>query len=677
MITGSKLAAPEGFRGLPKDNEYFFLASDGMANRVRLVFFDDEGTTARLITLSRPEFEYALINGDLVETGRESAPPWLREINGVSIDHLEQTRVRPKESYDQKVNKRYLAIAELVVRAEEILASDNPEAVINAHAKDQSPVQNAARLRLWFFTYLVFGRTKWSLMPKLRSIGTGEREQSKDGKVLGRPPIDGRKCRFPATVEMKASILEGFTKYNDSNKTDIEIYGEVVIRQFGCRTMKNAKGNVQFYHPEGKPFPTWGQYNYWLGIMLGGKSYNKARRGPSGARAKAGFIGSFSDELLNVNQLVEFDGYYPKEKISGMLEGAASDAGCIVRGVCPLSSEVVALGFSEHKENMEGYRMALFCAAVGGVKYASLFGLTIKEDEWPSIGLPQNVVFDRGPGSTMGVPVRSEAVPREEMMDWLSRIELTPTHSGQSKASVESSHPRTKSNNDQPTHFHSALNFVELCKRHILQVVYENKKSNAADKMIDDMKRVGFKPSPNNIFRYYDSVGRNSATNVSFEYAVRKFLTPHPALIKRGGVYFYGRKYNSPKLIETQVFDRIATNGQIRVTAYVMVMCVRHIWMELEGILYELDFVRPASVHPDSVDISLSDLQTLDANLIRGGAQQREEQAALTQERNNRFFEATGKSWGSGTRKLGRPAKGDAAERDNADYKRTMGKGHD
>jgi hypothetical protein len=677
MITGSKLSAPEGFRGLPKDVGYYFLASDGRANRARLVLFDEKGSSAQLITLSRPEFEYALINGDLIEGDAESTPPWLQSISGISVVHLEQRRVRPKESYDVKVNKRYLAIAELVVRAEEILASDNPEAIINAHAKDQTPVQNAGRLRVWFFTYLVFGRTKWSLMPNLSSIGKGTREQSVNGKVLGRPPKGGRNVAFPATTEMKSSILEGFIKYNDKSKTDSDIYGKILVRQFGCLTRKTSTGDVQFYHPEGKPFPTWGQYHYWLGIVISGSSYRKARKGPSGARAKAGFVGSFSDALINVNQLVEFDGYNPKDKISGVLEGAAVDAGCIVRGVCPLSGAVVALGFSENKENMEAYRMALFCTAVGGVKYASLFGLTISEEEWPAIGLPQNVVFDRGPGSTMDVPVRSAATPRDEVMSWLSRIELTPTHSGQSKASVESSHPRTKSNNDQPTHFHSSLNFVELCKRHILQVIYENKMSSASDRMIEEMKSIGFKPSPTNIFSYYDGVGRNSATKVAFEYAVREFLTPHPALIKRGGVFFYGRKYNSSKLVETGVFDRIANSGQIRVTAYVMVMCVRHIWVEIEGVLYELDFVRPASVHPDSVDISLSDLRTLDANLISSRTHQRDEQAALIQERNSRFTQATGKSWDSGVRKPGRPAKGGAAERDDADYKRLTGKGHD
>jgi hypothetical protein len=51
---------------------------------------------------------------------------------------------------DAKVNSRFLAISELVARAPEILASDDPEATLNAHAKSDAPVkcQKAALLVL-------------------------------------------------------------------------------------------------------------------------------------------------------------------------------------------------------------------------------------------------------------------------------------------------------------------------------------------------------------------------------------------------------------------------------------------------------------------------------------------------------------------------------------------------
>ena len=677
MIVGSKLTAPEGFRGMARDVEYYFLVSNGTINRVRLVFFDVQGSNAHLLTLSRLEFESALINGDLVENGVDAYPPWLESIKGISISYLEQRRVNPKESYDQKVNARFLAIAELVEHAGEILVADKPEAIINACAKNQSPSQNAARLKFWFFSYLVFGRNKWALMPRLASIGTYQRDQRPGDKVLGRPSGAGRRARFPATAEMKLSVLEGFIAHNDKRKTIPDIFGDVLSHQFGCLTRVDKNGVIQFYHPEGKPFPTITQFKHWVAMQTEAGSLKKARKGVSGARAASGSKGSFSHYLMNVNQLVEFDGYNPKGKISGLLEGSAVDSFCVVRGVCALSGAVVAIGFSENKENMEAYRMALFSMAVGKVKYASLFGTTLTEDDWSCYGLPLNVIFDRGPGSTMGVSVRSDEMTCEKMRKWLSRLELTPTHSGQSKATVESSHPRTRADNDQPTYFHSSLNYVQMCKRHIYQVVLDNRTSDATSRMIPDMLEVGFTPSPANIHRYYSDIARDSGTVMLFEDAVREFLTPHQATIKKGGVYFLSRRYNSTELVATNVFDGVATAGQIKVTAYVMVMCVRHIWIELNGVLYELDFIKPASVHPGSVDISLSDLQELDALRLQISAQHKEEQSAIAQDVKSRFLQEAGMSWDGGLRKPGRPAKDATVQRDTADFKRMMGKGHD
>ncbi|GAO91529.1 hypothetical protein PSA5_02450 [Pseudomonas syringae pv. actinidiae] len=104
------------------------------------------------------------------------------------------------------------------------------------------------------------------------------------------------------------------------------------------------------------------------------------------------------------------------------------------------SGAVVALGFARGHETMEAYRMALFCMAIGKEKFAELFGGTLKAGDWSSVGLSKAFVFDRGPAAAMNC---------EDAIDWLSRLELTPTHSGQSKASVESSHPREKQSGDQ------------------------------------------------------------------------------------------------------------------------------------------------------------------------------------------------------------------------------------
>ncbi|KMT56571.1 hypothetical protein [Pseudomonas fildesensis] len=662
MMTGSRLSAPEGCGELVNGVAYHFLISDGGSNRVRLVEFDERGTRATLVTMSRLRFEAALEAGELVEMDVQAHPPWLDEAAGIENSWRESRRVNPKERYEDKVNRRLLAIAELVPRSAEILASDNPEAIINAHAKNYEPKQHPGRLRLWFFSYLVFGKSKWALLPSLHRIGTWDRS-NKIVKKLGRPPRFGKNSGFPITPEMKEKILKGFLEFKRAHKTQDDIYGAALRKTFGCQVREGMRGR-EFFHPEGKSFPSPFQFWDWVKKQTDPASLARDLKGPSSARARSGDKGSFSAQLCNLNQLVEYDGFYPSEKISGIIEGAALDAFCVVRAVCVVSGAIVGIGFAKGRESMEAYRMALFSAAVDKVKYCELFGVTITPDQWPSVGLSSRLVFDRGPAAHM------EA---EEAIEWLSRLELTPVHSGQSKATVESSHPRDKQTNDQASYIHSGLNLVEMARREVRRTIKDNETSDAKSHMTEEMWLQEFAPTPLNVWKYLDERGRNSGSLMPFEQAVREFLIPLPATIRNDGVYFYGRKYNSRSLIDTGVFDRIARNGVIRVKAYSITMCVRHIWIEIEGELFELSFVYTASTKPGSADISLEDLQVINEARLRAQAIRRHEKVAIEQQHKTTFEEETGKDWDAGVKKLGRPSKDSIAQRDLEDQKRLMG----
>lgn len=667
MMTGSRIIAPEGFLSLSKGVTYYFLSSNGNRNRVRLVMFSDDGKelSTHLITLSRIEFEDALENGWVLEDGPgEKFPPWLAPIEGVSVTHLEGRRQSVKESYDQKVNRRFVAISDLVARRDEILAGDNPDAFINVHAKGQRPQQNAARVRLWFYTYITFGHNKWALMPPLHRLGGWNREDPSRVRKLGRPSPKGKRHGYPSDASMKRKILTGFLKFKSAHKTKNDIYNDVVTREFGC-VVAEGENHKEYVHPDGKPFPTFNQFKYWIGELISPKALKRALKGQHKARAISGSEGSFAEKLINVNQSVEFDGYNISEKLTGLTERSAVDSFCVVRAVCGLSGAVLGVGFSEGRENMDAYKMALFCMAIGKVKFCELFGIEIKPGEWPSEGLSGGIVFDRGPGA---------GYDGEPSITWLKAFELTPVFSGQSKATVESSHPRNKKSLDQPTHFHSKLNFVEMAKREIFRVISDNHTSDAGRRMDEEMYLAGIKPTPFDIYNYWSCRGRDSSIGMQFDTAVKTFLKNCPAKIRKDAVYFYGRKYRSQSLVATGVFDKVAMKGVIETSVFVLTMCVRHIWIEVNGVLYELDFVRTASTHAGAEDISLRDLQEIDQARRKAAAALRDERPAVQQDFKDRFKRNTGEDWDSGERKLGRPAKGGAAQRDVADYDRFRGK---
>ncbi|MCY1407447.1 hypothetical protein D9M71_227480 [compost metagenome] len=211
-------------------------------------------------------------------------------------------------------------------------------------------------------------------------------------------------------------------------------------------------------------------------------------------------------------------------------------------------------------------------------------------------------------------------------------------------------------------------------RREILQVLRDNHTSDASRRMTEEMVLAGIKPTPHGIWSYLDSRGRNSSIGMPFDEAVRTFLTQHPVTIQKDAVYFYGRKYRSQALINTGVFDRVARNGVIQASAFSLVMCVRHIWVEVEGLLYKLDFVRTASMSESNIDISLRDLKEIDEMRRAGAADLRYERPAIQQDFMDRFKKDTGEEWDGGQRKLGRPAKGGAALRDTADFNRFRGK---
>ncbi|BAP42472.1 transposase, TnsB-related protein [Pseudomonas sp. StFLB209] len=662
MMAGSRLTAPEGCGELVKGHDYYFLISDESCNRVRMVEFDEKGSSAKLLTMTRIRFEAALEDGEIVEIGSHDYPPWLEDSAGVETKWRESRRVSAKRSYEEMVDQRLMYIAELIPKRAEILASEDPELIINAHARATKKTQNTVRIRLWFFTYLVFGQTKWALMPRYEPCGKSPRKEE-NCKKMGRPSGKGKNHGYPVTSDMKVKILDGFLKHKRVDKTKDDIYGDSLRKTFGCRIREGSTGK-EFYHPTGDPFPSFTQFWNWVKKQTQPAALAIEMKGPSAARAKSGDIGTFAQMIGNLNQQLEFDGYYPSEKISGIIEGAPLDSFCVVRVACKLSGAIAALGFARGRESLEAYRMALFCLAIGKVKFCELFGISIELEEWPCEGLSSQMIFDRGPAVHMNV---------SDAKDWLARLEITPTHSGQSKATVESSHPRDKQLNDEAAYVHSGLNLVEMARREIRRAIKDNENSDASDRMDEDMWLAGFSPTPLNVWKYHDALGRNHGIRMPFDQAVRAFLTPMTTVIKQRGVYFLGRKYNSKELTNTGIFDRVGSGRSIKVEAYSMTMCVRHIWIEVEGKLYELNFVLSASTRVGSEDISLEDLQFINQSRLLAQAKRRNEKVAIDQHHYQEFEKDTGKSWHAGVRKLGRPKKSAETQRDLDDQRRLVG----
>lgn len=348
---------------------------------------------------------------------------------------------------------------------------------------------------------------------------------------------------------------------------------------------------------------------------------------------------------MNLYEDIECDGYYFVDKLTA-LDGVTPIPGfCVIRIVCSVSGAILGIGFAKGAESLEAYEMALFSMAIEKKDFFRLYGYLGKPEEWPCEGLSPSVITDRGPFASINV---------EKHSSWLNSFEVTQAYSGQSKATAESSHPRLKNIIQAPSYFQSSKNYVQMAKAEIAKALEDNHISDASGRMVEEMWDAGFTPTPHNIWVYMNDIGRTSARSIKLHQAVRLFLKQKDVVIRRDGVYLLEQNYYSEELASTGVFNRIVRNGVIQTKAYVMNMCVRYIWLELDGRIYELAArYSIRTVNEDSY-ISIYELEDRVPKISRSKAKLRNERPAISAYFHQQFEESTGIEWDAGQEKKGR-----------------------
>lgn len=648
MKIGTQLQVPRGYRGLQKNTDYYLLRSDPISEIVSLIMFSkiQRGHAAHLLTIPREDFEQGLINLEIIKSPvQRELPPWLSEFEGLNMDLLDLKREGSKKSYLEMVTDRYLIISVALSRRQEILASNNPNHLLNQISKELPGKQNPTRFKQWFYTYTLFSDNIWSLLPTYHNVGKWDRSGISGEQRCGRRSLEGRKALFHADEEMKVKIAKGFAQHSNPSLSRRAIYQKVIESEFGCKAVRNNLGEIVYIQPQSKPFPSQDQFNYWVERNFSQEKLKKATRGAYGARAQAGHIGKFSEGLMNLYEDIECDGYYFVDKLTA-LDGVTPIPGfCVIRIVCSVSGAILGIGFAKGAESLEAYEMALFSMAIEKKDFFRLFGYLGKPEEWPCEGLSTSVITDRGPFASINV---------EKHSSWLNSFETTPAYSGQSKATSESSHPRLKKIIQAPSYFQSSKNYVQMAKAEITKALEDNHTSDASGRMVEEMWDAEFTPTPHNIWVYMNDIGRTSARSIKFNQAVRLFLKQKDVVIRRDGVYLLEQNYYSEELASTGVFNRIVRNGVIQTKAYVMNMCVRYIWLEVDGRIYELAArYSIRTVNEDSY-ISIYELEDRVPKISRSKAKLRNERPAISAYFQQQFEESTGIEWDAGQEKKGR-----------------------
>ncbi|MFX1737138.1 hypothetical protein PXJ20_21040 [Paraburkholderia sp. A1RI_3L] len=659
MLTGTRVTAPNGFEQFAKGVPCYFLGNSKLRHRAVFVRFEWSGRgqpASYIHAMDRDDFEAALDAKNLVLSDGLDLPPWLASREGVNFAAIDADRMSMKRSYQDMVDARYLYIEPALNDLEAILAADDVAAAVNVWARRASPQQHEARFRIWFLTYLCFGRNIWALAPPFHRCGQWNRDTHSTKKQGPPSKAFGAGYGHGMTAAIRELCVQGYRKFALPGKPMSDIYAEAMNKVFGCKCIrKRIDGQpdaLEFFHPEGKAFPSLRQFTYQIRNVLGEATVEVMRYGRQRhRRTLVPSKGRFSEEVAYLLEKVEFDGYYTKERPRGYLEGSVLPALCVVTARDMMAGTKVGIGFSFGSERADAYRMALFCMAVPKDFFCRLWGLKLDAMEWTTIGLHASSKVDRGPGSTSQFAASEAAQPA---MD-----EMAPSYSGQSKATVESSHPKNVKFEDEPEYVLSQLVPVELARREIVRLIGYNHTADMSDRMAIDRELANVLPSPHALWNHYAARLRTAGISMSIADAVRTFLKKTPLKVEADGVYLGSLRYDSDELRASGLLNRIVRNSSRAewVDGYVLSLCIRHIWVEVDGQLLMLDAMLPIREDEELLFISVAELEQWEEARARVKPVFAVQRVAAKGEMRDMFEQATGKAWDAGTRRAGRAKK--------------------
>lgn len=672
MRCGHQILAPDGYLSLVAGRPYHFLCSQpACVLLLQFVGGPSVRPAASLIRMARTRFEEGIDQGHLALSPQQpTLPPWLALFEGMDPAVLDHQHPKVKRSRVSRVEDRLLLLAPALEQREAVLASRDPDRELNRIARVCHPPQNETRYRLWFYTYLCFGRNIWALLPTFHHSGHHDRTAYPDSKQ-GRPNrAFGKHYGFGCRQDVIDACLRGWVRHSELGRSLQEIYRRTMDTEFRCKSAPSSLASIKsedYYQPEGKAFPTYWQFRYRVLQTFGLRQVQLSLYGELRHRNKlAASQGRYSEAVTNLVERIDADGYFTEERPRGFAEGSTMPPLCVVVGRDRLSGMKLGIGFPFGGERTAAYRAMLFCMAVPKDFYCSLFGIMIDPEQWPNEGLPGFLIVDRGPGASKRLI--------EDALSALPIREIAASYDAQSKANVESSHPRKVALRGAPSYVQSNLTPVELAKQEIYRLLNYNQTADVSDHFqpVGDLARV--LPNPASFWEYYDRKGRNDSIPMPLATAVRTLLTPVELSMTEQGIWLFEQCYNSPVLRASDLLDKLKRSPKthLRMQGYLLEMCVRYLWVDIDGVLYLLEVMRRLREDENLLLLSYAELQQWHEARMTVDAAFRTHRDAATTATMQAFEADVGKDWEAGQRRRGTPKQDAMARREFAEVRKYM-----
>lgn len=586
MLIGEQLEFPEGFLSFEKGKIYSYIGGSQETGLKTLVEFTTQtsGRRVHMHRIGQVQFELAVRNEFLLVCEEQATvPPWLKDVAGLDIDAMDLKRRSAKITHRSRAEQRYAYIEPLLARVPEILAAKNPFSIVNEVADQCPKKQNRTRLAEWFFAFICFGRDLLALYPETPNIGHHDRSGDIFNAPTGRPSLSRGKLHGHPSFPMTDQIAESYKRHMAPGKTMADIYRDAVKQDWGVQARMDGAGKWEFFHPEGKPFPdSYGKFRYRVIKSFGVEWVQRNLYGPERIRNKRSISkGSFSEEVGNLLERVEVDAYYVDELPISPITGKVMPRLVVVRAKCLRSRCIAGIGFSVENEEAEGYRAMLFSMCLDKHEYARMFGIENGILPWPCRGLPAHLIPDRGSAPAAAIV--------NDLQSLFPVRELPRPYSGQGKASIESSHPRSVTQEGRPSERISALNMIQLAQREFALAAQDNHTSKAGPYISGEHLRKVDVLTPYTIWQMLDAQGQNDGISISEEAAVRKFLTPISVQLREGGIWVEDRNFYSEEFEVSGIMETIFPGQTLELKGFCLQLCLRFLWVEVKGRILRLE----------------------------------------------------------------------------------------
>lgn len=622
MAAPSQFFSDSGYCTLKPGVRYHRIAGNSESRRVLLVSFS---------ATPQPAYELQILTNDQFSHGKRERlinnaedavcmPPWLESLEGKNLDRIDLVRDKAKIKHAEIAHKRHFCVAEVLQRWPQLLLQDDFIHAMNTVIRGIRPSQNETRVRLWFFTYLSFAQNIWSLLPAYFDINTFALPVEETSPKRGRPSNQGAHHGFNCDGEMIRLCVEGYRSFPAKGRAWHEIYAYVLHHQFGCTVRFRQEGDFEILQPEGKPFPSLGQFKYHVCKVVPQIEREIIRFGKTRTRNRnTAPKGSYTGELAYLMEKFEVDAFTVEAHPTSIKTGGAAPRLYVVRIICIASGLIVGIGFGFGSEDADAYKSALFCACVDKAYFCSLYGLKIEPEHWPSIGLGLEYIADRGHGSCNDVV--------EKLRGIVGVTGMPPTSEPQSHGSIESSHPREPKRAGIKLYKVSRCDVIGLARASILEVLQHNAASDCTRRLTLEMSKANVVPTPIGIWNYLDGIGRNAAQSVELKTAIRLFTTPVDFMMKRGQLVLGWTNYISEELKATGLLDQSKRLDAVPLDGFALQMCARKTWICIGMDVIEVELNFPYRCGKEQKFIPLS--QVLDhAQVVTDGVSKTETRKA-------------------------------------------------